>query len=84
MQPANFRRHSIKRHLYLHEKEVGITQEKAASLVIFFFKEGVKLRGFSLTFTAARHISATIRPATLVSNIFETAKLKTFSKATYR
>lgn len=35
-----------------------------------------------LTFTAARHMSATIRPATLVSNIFEMAKLKTFSKAT--
>jgi hypothetical protein len=31
-----------------------------------------------LTFTAARHMSATMRPATLVSNICETEKLKTF------
>lgn len=35
-----------------------------------------------LTFTAARHMSATMRPATLVSNICETEKLKTFWRAT--
>lgn len=31
-----------------------------------------------LTLTAARHMSATMRPATLVSNICEIEKLKTF------
>lgn len=40
----------------------------------------VELR--TLTLAAARHMSATIRPATWVSNMFVVAKLKTFSIAT--
>lgn len=48
----------------------------------FSLQKGIGWNKNRLTFTAARHMSATIRPDTLVSNIFEMAKLKTFFKPT--
>lgn len=43
----------------------------------------LKVQLGTLTLAAARHMSATIRPATWVSNMLVVAKLKTFSRATF-